>query len=227
MMVRLARSMLKFALFDLDDTLYAAQCGLWGAIGARIDQYMVERLGYAADATGARRKHFLETYGTTLNGLRREHELDPVDFMQFVHDVPLTNYLSPSAELDAMLDRLPLTKAIFTNADAAHAGRVLDCLGIARHFSQIIDIHTLDYVNKPDAGAYARALTLIGARPEDTVFIDDQPRNLRPARVLGLLTVLVRPEGGPMPEGVDHQIESILQLEALLAPLAANGLAAD
>jgi putative hydrolase of the HAD superfamily len=210
--------MLQFALFDLDDTLYAAQCGLWAAIGARIDRYMVDRLGLAPDTTLAQRKHYLETYGTTLNGLRREYDVEPLEFLRFVHDVPLTQYLAPNAELDAMLGRLPLTKAIFTNADAPHAQRVLDCLGIARHFTQIIDIHALGFINKPDQRAYAHALALIGARPEQCLFADDAPRNLRPAHDLGLLTVLVRPNRGePLPAGVDYQIDSILELEGVLA----------
>jgi putative hydrolase of the HAD superfamily len=211
--------MLRFALFDLDDTLYASQCGLWAAIGARIDLYMVERLGIAPEATGAARKHYLETFGTTLNGLRREHEIDPREFLSFVHDVPLSNYLSASAALDAMLARLPLTKAVFTNADEPHARRVLDCLGIAHHFSQIIDIHRLAFINKPDTRAYEQALAVIGARPEECVFIDDAVRNLRPAHGLGLLTVLVGPDQGPLPAGVDYRIETILQLEDVLASL--------
>ncbi len=214
--------MLRFALFDLDDTLYAAQCGLWDAIGARIDLFMVERLGLAADTTAAMRKHYLETFGTTLNGLRREHLIDPQEFLDFVHDVPLPRYISASAELDAMLTRLPLTKVIFTNADAAHAGRVLECLGIARHFTRIVDIHTLAFVNKPDVRAYDRALAHIGASPRECVFIEDQPRNLKPAHDLGLLTVLVRPQAGPLPDGVDYQIENILQLEAVLASAATS-----
>jgi putative hydrolase of the HAD superfamily len=217
--------MLRLALFDLDDTLYAAQCGLWAAIGERIDLFMVERLGFVAGTTAERRRHYLEAYGTTLNGLRREHEIDPFEFMSFVHDVPLPRYLSANAELDAMLERLPLTKAIFTNADAPHAQRVLDCLGIARHFSQIIDIHTLEFFNKPDARAYARALELVGARPEECVFSDDAVRNLRPAHALGMLTVLVRAGDEPKPAGVDYQIDSILQLESVLAAARANGRA--
>lgn len=210
--------MLKFALFDLDDTLYAAQCGLWTAIGARIDMYMVERLGYAPGTTSARRKHYLESFGTTLNGLRREHDLDPNEFLQYVHAVPVNDYLVTSAELDQMLARLPLTKLIFTNADAAHARRVLSCLGVAKQFSRIIDIHALEYANKPQPAAYARALALAGAQPAECVFIDDQLRNLRPAYALGMVTVLIRPEGGPLPEGVHLQLESVLGLEAALAP---------
>ena len=40
-------------LFDLDDTLYAAECGLWPAIGQRITQYMIERLGLPPASVGA------------------------------------------------------------------------------------------------------------------------------------------------------------------------------
>lgn len=212
--------MLRFILFDLDDTLYAAQCGLWAAIGQRIDQYMVERLGLAPETTVAQRRLYLETYGTTLNGLRHDHHIDPHDFLKFVHDVPVGRFLSPSAELDAMLARLPQRKVIFTNADAPHAQRVLDCLGIGRHFDRIIDIHTLEFINKPDRRAYERALGLIGARPEECLFVDDAVRNLRPARALGMTTVLVAPAlngASALPEGVDQRIENILQLEAVLA----------
>lgn len=212
--------MIRFILFDLDDTLYAAQCGLWAAIGQRIDRYMVERLGLAPEATAAQRRHYLETYGTTLNGLRHDHHIDPHEFLHFVHDVPVASFLAPSAELDAMLARLPQTKAIFTNADAPHAQRVLDCLGIGRHFDRIIDIHTLEFVNKPDRRAYERALSLIGAPPEACLFVDDAVRNLRPARALGLTTVLVAPALNgtvALPDGVDARIDHILQLEAVLA----------
>lgn len=209
--------MLEFALLDLDDTLYAAQSGLWAAIGERIDRYMVERLGLAPEFTKAQRKHYLEMYGTTLNGLRREHTIDPHEFLHFVHDVPLPRYLAPSVELNAMLTRLPQTKVIFTNADAAHAQRVLACLGITHHFTQIIDILTLEFINKPDTRAYERALALIGAQAEQCVFVDDAARNLRPAHALGMLTVQVATASDPVPDGVDFQIENILQLEGVLA----------
>jgi FMN phosphatase YigB (HAD superfamily) len=52
------------------------------------------------------------------------------------------------------------------------------------------------------------------------VFIDDAVRNLKPAHDLGMLTVLVHAgdlEGAAArPAGVDFQIASILELEAVL-----------
>ena len=214
--------MIQFILFDLDDTLYDARCGLWGAIGARIDRYMVEQLGLAPETTQGQRRHYLETFGTTLNGLRREHAVDSHDFLAFVHDVPVRDFLAPSAELDAMLARLPMIKAIFTNADEPHARRVLDCLGITRHFTRIIDIHALEFDNKPAQRAYERALAFLGAPPAQCLFADDAVRNLRPAHALGMTTVLVggaASAGGAMPAGVDYHIQSILELEGVLAAI--------
>lgn len=209
--------MLRYGLFDLDDTLYDADCGLWAAIGSRIDLFLMQRLGLTPDTVTPLRRRYLAHYGTTLNGLRSEHGVDVDEYLAFVHDLPLAEYLRPSAALDEMLSRLPLTKVVFTNADAAHARRVLACLGISRHFNEIIDIRVLDFVNKPDQRAYARALALLGTQGSECVFCDDAPRNLAPAHALGMLTVLVHPGAGEQPEAADFQIGSILELEDVLA----------
>jgi putative hydrolase of the HAD superfamily len=209
--------MLRVALFDLDDTLYSRASGLWPAIGQRINQYMVERLGLAADVAAGLRQRYLETFGTTLNGLRQEFGIDAGDYLAYVHDLPLERYLEPSPELNRMLARLPLRKIIFTNADAAHARRVTARLGVADHFERIVDVHTLNFLPKPDPRAYAQVLALIGAEPAECILVDDAPRNLWPAHALGMLAVLVSRAGGPLPAGVDHQIDSILDLEPLLA----------
>jgi len=38
---------LRFAIFDLDDTLYPPDNSLWDELAANIDRYMVERVGIA------------------------------------------------------------------------------------------------------------------------------------------------------------------------------------
>jgi len=211
--------MLQVLLLDLDDTLYARACGLWPAIGQRITAYMIERMGMPAAEARARRQVYLETYGTTLNGLRHEHGIDPLDYLAFVHDLPLERYLEPSPALQQMLARLPQRKVIFTNADAPHAERVIARLGVSQYFERIIDVHALNFINKPDPRAYQQALQLVGAAPEECLFADDAVRNLQPAHALGLTAVLVSPEGSALPDGVDYQIDSILELEPLIARL--------
>lgn len=209
--------MLKYLLFDVDDTLYHPSAGVWPAIGERINQYMIERLHIPPAEVGARRAHYFQVFGTSLNGLMREYDVDRLDFLKFVHDFPLEHHLQPDPALRGMLARLPLTKVLFTNADAAHARRVTQALGVERFFSRTIDIVALDFVNKPDPQAYTKALALLGAQAAECLFADDQTRNLRPAREAGLITVLVSETDSPI--GVDYHIHNILGLERIVAGL--------
>jgi len=52
--------------FDLDGTLYDNRSGLWEVIRQRMSLYMNERLGLSWDIIPELRKHYFETYGTTL-----------------------------------------------------------------------------------------------------------------------------------------------------------------
>jgi len=208
---------LRYVWFDLDDTLYPSTSGLWQAIGEKINRYMVERLGMDKDVVLARREHYFKTYGTTLNGLRRDFAVDTDDYLAFVHDLPLAEYIQPDPKLNEMLLRLPLAKIVFTNADLGHALRVLQRLGVTSHFERIVDIRAMEFVNKPNEGAYLRTLEMIGAKAQECVLVEDSPRNLHTARSLGMRTVLVQPAGEQ--DGADHHIESVLGIETVLAEL--------
>jgi putative hydrolase of the HAD superfamily len=214
---------LRFALFDLDDTLYPARTGVWLAMRARMEQYMIERLGLPADGVSALRERYYRQYGTTLNGLRHEHHINEEEFLSFVHDVQLENYLSPNPALRHMLRSLFQRRVIFTNADVAHANRVLRLLGIEDCFEQIIDIQALGYFCKPDPRAYEHALSLLGAAAPECVFIDDTLRNLQAAHAAGMLTVWVAPEYQALPTGVHYLVTSVFELTQVLAAHQQNG----
>ncbi|HRF50161.1 MAG TPA: pyrimidine 5'-nucleotidase [Anaerolineales bacterium] len=210
--------MLKALLCDLDDTIYGPATGLWPAIGRRITDYIVERFGVSREAAEARRSAHYEKYGLTLLGLMHDEQVDPEDYLAFVHDLPLADYLKPDPALSAMLARLPLRKAILTNADAAHAERVLERLGVRRHFSHIIDITAMRFRPKPDVSAYALALERLGVAPHECLFADDLVSNLKGAHDVGILTVWVRPQHeGALPEGVDYQVPDVYSLERIVA----------
>jgi putative hydrolase of the HAD superfamily len=208
---------LRCVFFDLDNTLYPASSGVMQAIGVRINQFMVERLDVKPADVTRMRDDFLKVFGTTLNALRRFYAVDPDEFLDFVHDLPLELHLKYDPDLDRMLDRMELRKIVFTNADAKHARRVLSRLGIMRHFESIIDIHMLDFVNKPGRRAYFKALDFASARPEECLLIEDSIVNIVPAAELGMTTVLVR--GGPPRHGAHHHISRITDLENLLASI--------
>jgi putative hydrolase of the HAD superfamily len=207
--------MLRYALFDLDNTLYPASNGVMREIGRRMNQFMTERLGIPAEKVRDHRDALLSSHGTTLNGLRRSFAIDPDEFLAFVHDIPLERLLSKDDALDRMLTALPLRKVVFTNADAAHARRVLTRLGVIHHFESIIDIHLVEFCNKPDPRAYQKALAFIDARPEECVLLEDYPANIKTARAMGMTTVLVGgesdAENGDNENVADYAIASVVE----------------
>jgi putative hydrolase of the HAD superfamily len=178
--------------FDLDDTLYPSSSGLWDAIRERMGRYMWERLNLPKEDVPAIRKHYFETYGTTLRGLQIHHGVDVDDYLAYVHDLPLPTFLHADPVLKEMINSLPQRKWIFTNADDMHARRVLAELELSDYFCGIIDIRAIQFACKPEMVAYQRAMALAGElEPSKCVLLDDSPRNLAPARNLGFFTILV------------------------------------
>jgi putative hydrolase of the HAD superfamily len=178
--------------FDLDDTLYPNTNGLWSAIRERMGVFMRERLDLPPEDIPNLRRTYFETYGTTLRGLQIHHQVDASEYLAYVHDLPLDEFLNPDPVLRAMLLDLPQRKWVFTNADSDHAERVLATLGLSDCFAGIVDVRALGYLCKPDVKAYYRALSLTGENdPRQCILLDDAPRNLEPARGLGFTTVLV------------------------------------
>jgi putative hydrolase of the HAD superfamily len=118
------------------------------------------------------------------------HGIAPREFLDYVHDIDLAR-LSADPRLVAALDRLPGRKFVFTNGDEAYARRVLDRLGLANAFDGLHDIHAMDYVPKPDPGAYARMCERHAIDPARALMADDMARNLVPAKALGMVTVWV------------------------------------
>lgn len=201
----------RILFLDLDDTLYPSTCGLWQVIGDRIIAFMTDRLDISAQRANELRKNYFQAYGTTLHGLRIHHNVDPLDYLDFVHDVPIDSFLQPDPELCEMLANVAQKRVIFTNASRDHAERVLNRLGIEKQIDQVIDIITLDYHNKPELGAYSRALSLTGEKdPSACLLVDDRSRNLIPGGEMGMTTVLVG-EADPDPS-IDFHINLITQL---------------
>jgi len=208
----------RLIFFDLDDTLYRRESGVWQAIRGRIESYMRQRLHIPKSRVASLRAAYLATYGSSLRGLMENYQVDPDDYLLFVHDLPIEAMLRPSANLAKMLSMLPQRKWVFTNASLAHARRVLAALGVSQHFAGIVDIKALGYRNKPEEDTYRQALKAAGEEdPAAALFVDDQGVNLEPAKKLGAGTVLVGTRE-PHP-AADY---SILAVELL--PEAISGL---
>jgi putative hydrolase of the HAD superfamily len=177
--------------FDLDDTLYPASTGLWPAIKERMNLYMVERLGIPERDVPYIREQYFKMYGTTLRGLEERHGVDRQDFLAFVHDLPLKEYLTPDPVVRRVISSLPTRNVIFTNADLAHARRVLSVLELDDLFEIVVDINALAPYCKPMPEAFAIAMDLADEPdPRKCVVIDDLPRTTRAALQVGMASLL-------------------------------------
>jgi len=201
----------KVLFFYLDDTLYPSTSGIWGALQKRIELYMTDVMKFSAEIVPGLRKELFLKHGTTLRGLQREYQVDTQEFLDFVHDIPLGNYLKPDPRLQKTLSLYPQRKVIFTNADTNHANRVIVTLGLEGCFDQIIDIRDIYPYCKPQIEAFQKALQLAGVEdPEECIMIDDAPRNLLAAKTLGLFTIQIGTESC-QPE-IDASISSLMEL---------------
>ncbi|WP_374653794.1 pyrimidine 5'-nucleotidase [Dongia sp.] len=182
-------------IFDLDNTLYPASCRLFDQVQVRIRQYIRENLGLSETEALALQKRYFQEHMTTLRGLIVNDGIDPHHFLDFVHRIDLGG-LEANPALDAAIAALPGRKVIFTNGSVPHAERVMEKVGIGRHFEGVFDIVASDFVPKPDIGVYRRLCAEYRIDPAASVMIDDMPRNLAPAHELGMTTVLVKPDDG-------------------------------
>ena len=177
-------------IFDLDNTLYPARVDLFALIDEKMGSYIQRLLD--VDATEARRvqKHYFIEHGTTLSGLMAHEGVNPRDFLDFVHDIDMSR-LAPDPLLNSALAKLPGRKLVYTNGDAAYAGRVLAGLGLAEAFDGLFDIHGANYRPKPHPDAYEDMCSALGVEPTRALFVEDMARNLKPAKAIGMATVWV------------------------------------
>ena len=177
--------------FDLDDTLYPNSTGLWHAIKERMTLYMTERMGLPADQVPALREQYFKMYGTTLRGLQARHNVDVDEYLTYVHDLPLKDYLTPDPLQRQIIASLPTRNLIFTNADVNHARRVLSVLKLDDLFETIIDVNEVAPYCKPMPESFAIAQDIADEPdPRKCVMIDDLPHTTRAALEAGMASIL-------------------------------------
>lgn len=208
--------MLKCILFDLDNTLYPKSMGIFEMVVERIRGYMEKQMGFEKSLAQKLRQDYIQRYGSTLRGLMIHYNLNPDIFLEYVHDVRVEKKLSPNPALAGLLESIPVNKCIFTSGHRPHALKVLRCLGIDRYFPQIFDITYTHFIPKPNPEPYQQILEALCIDGKDCMMIEDLPGNLKPAKDLGMTTVLVGSEVEGIDGVVDHTIDNILELKTVL-----------
>jgi len=206
----------QYILFDLDNTLYPRECGLFHLIEERIKEYLRLRLSLTQEAAAALRRRYLREYGFTLVGLMNHHGIEPEDYLTFVHEVDVEGALGEDRGLAQLMSRIPLTKVIVTNGTERHAQRVIRSLGIEPFFSHIFDIAFMGYCPKPNLSTFHRVLDHLGVAGQECLMLDDHAPTLATARSLGMITVYV---GDSEQAEADYKIGEIKGLEKVLSDL--------
>ena len=177
--------------FDLDDTLYPSSVGLWSAIKKRMNDYIRDHLSIPEDEIPQLRERYFLRYGTTLRGLQVHHQVDTQDFLAYVHDLPLKDFLTADPLQRSVIGSLTTRNLIFTNADIPHARRVLTALELNDLFPVIVDVNALAPYCKPMPESFNIAMQIAGETDASCcVMIDDLVRTTRAARHVGMSSVL-------------------------------------
>jgi len=181
-------------VFDLDNTLYPRHCDLFSQIDVLMTGYVSQLTGLERTEARKLQKDLYRNYGTTLRGLMETHGIDPHEFLGVVHKIDYSP-LPKNPRLGEMLTALPGRKLIYTNGSVKHAQDTLAAMDVDHDiFESIFDIVASDFEPKPHPDPFAKFLTEHDVDATTAAMFEDLPRNLEPAKVNGMTTVLITPQ---------------------------------
>ena len=183
-------------IFDLDNTIYDINAGVFEKISTRITEYIITALSVTREEANLVRSNMYKKYGLTLTGLMREYGIAPDEYLDYIHDVTHPE-LKYDEQLKLNLKNLTGRKFIYTNASKNHSKNILSVMGIEAEFEKILDIKATQYLTKPDPKSYnimLKAFGISGDQIGNSIFIEDTAKNLRPAKSLGIKTVWIENE---------------------------------
>ena len=177
-------------VFDLDNTLYKAECGLFDKVHILMGRFIEEKLSLSSGEAQALRSKYYHQYGTTLRGLMIEHKINPDEYLDYVHQI---NYdvVSPNEGLKNTIQELKGKKYIFTNANYGHVEKVLEKLKMENIFDGCFDISESDYLPKPHKEIYESFQEKFNLDNSSTAMFEDLHINLKVPSAMGWDTVWV------------------------------------
>ena len=180
----------KYWIFDLDNTLYSGKTKVFEQVDKKMSKYISNKLNISIEEARKIQKNYFHEYNTTLNGMIKNHKVDPDEFLEFVHDINI-DFLQQDLELAEEIEKLEGKKIIFTNGSRKHAINVTKKIGIDQLFDDIFDIVDSDFIPKPLLEPYKKLVEKHKIDPKLCVLVEDIARNLKPAYEMGMKTVWI------------------------------------
>ena len=179
---------IKYWIFDLDNTLYSGQTKVFAEVDKKMSAYISKKLNVdLIEAKKIQKNYFYES-GTTLSGLMKYDNINPHEFLKFVHDIDIS-WLPKDLLLREELIKLKEKKYIFTNGSHSHVKNVTKQLGIEDLFDGIFAITDANFVPKPSIEPYHKIIKKFNLDPKKSILIEDIAHNLEKAKLLGMKTV--------------------------------------
>ena len=179
-------------VFDLDNTLYPPEVALFDQIEVRMTDWVMRALNVPRSRANHLRSHYWRTHGTTLAGLMREHDIDPLPYLTEVHDIDFT-VLSPAPDLADRINALPGRRIVYTNGCEPYAQRVIAARGLSSCFDAVYGVEHADFHPKPDRAAFDTVFGRDGLNTSRSAMFEDDARNLAEPYGMGMRTVHVAP----------------------------------
>ena len=177
-------------IFDLDNTLYSADSGIFQQVHTLMGKFVSEHLKIDINEAKELQKKYYKQHGTTLKGMMDNHGVDPDHFLSEVHRLDYS-IVVPNKKLNEELENLKGRKIIYTNANRQHADDVLKRLELSHMFEEIFDIKTANYVPKPEIEPYKKIINDFSIDPSTAIMFDDIAKNLVPAKKVGFTSVWI------------------------------------
>ncbi len=181
---------IKYWIFDLDNTLYSGKTKVFEQVDKRMSKYISDKLNISMEEAKKIQKNYFHKYNTTLNGMIKNHKIDPNEFLEFVHDINI-DFLQKDPALAEEIEKLDGKKIIFTNGSRKHAINVSTKIGIEQLFDDIFDIVDAEFIPKPLLEPYKKLVKKHKIDPKLCVLVEDIARNLKPAYEMGMKTIWI------------------------------------
>ena len=204
---------IKNILFDCDGVLYQDLEAVFGQVSRKMTEYISNKLNVDLKKAKELQTNYFHKYNTSLNGLMIHHEIDPKEFLDFVHDIDLS-FLEKDTALRHELENINLRKFVFTNGSHDHVKHITTTLGINDQFEGIFDIVDAEYHPKPEAKAFDLMIEKFKIDPKETLYIEDIAKNLSIGKERGTITAwLINNEEWGKKESdkeyIDYKIENL------------------
>jgi len=177
-------------IFDLDNTLYSADSGIFQQVGELMSKFVSNQLDINLKEAEKIRGKYYRQHGTTLRGMMDNHGVDPEIFLREVHKLDYS-IVKHNHKLNEELVKHKGRKIIYTNANQQHANDVLVRLELTDMFVNIFDIKMADYVPKPEVQPYMKFIEKFDINPVCSAMFDDIAKNLVPAKNVGFTSIWV------------------------------------